>query len=98
MGEEEKPQEKAEKEQKPKGSATGKKHVQSKRWLLYDFETKKSKRKTCPKCGAGVFLAQHKDRLSCGNCSYTEFSKKEPKPDAEAPDKPVEPEETQQQK
>ena len=30
-------------------------------------------RKACPKCGAGVFLAEHKDRLSCGGCGYTEF-------------------------
>ncbi|MHB8605668.1 MAG: 30S ribosomal protein S27ae [Thermoplasmatota archaeon] len=30
-------------------------------------------RKTCPKCGPGVFLGEHKDRVSCGNCGYTEF-------------------------
>jgi len=38
-------------------------------------------RKPCPKCGDGVFLAQHKDRVSCGTCGYTEFKgrvKKEP--------------------
>ncbi len=27
----------------------------------------------CPKCS--VFLAQHKDRLTCGKCGYTEFKK-----------------------
>ena len=32
--------------------------------------------KTCPRCGKGVFLAEHKDRLHCGKCSYTEFLKK----------------------
>lgn len=32
-------------------------------------------RKTCPKCGDGVFLAEHEDRLSCGACGYTEFKK-----------------------
>ena len=26
----------------------------------------------CPKCGPGVFLADHKDRLSCAKCGYTE--------------------------
>ena len=31
---------------------------------------------TCPKCGAGVFMATHKDRVSCGKCGYTEFKKK----------------------
>jgi len=30
----------------------------------------------CPKCGDGVFLAEHKDRTSCGKCGYTEFKKK----------------------
>ena len=39
-------------------------------------------RKHCPKCGPGVFIAEHKDRFSCGKCGYTEFKggfKKEPK-------------------
>jgi small subunit ribosomal protein S27Ae len=31
----------------------------------------------CPKCGPGVFMAAHKDRVSCGKCGYTEFSKKD---------------------
>jgi small subunit ribosomal protein S27Ae len=34
------------------------------------------KKKHCPKCGPGVFLADHKDRVSCGKCGYTEFKKK----------------------
>lgn len=29
----------------------------------------------CPRCGPGVFLAKHEDRVSCGRCGYTEFSK-----------------------
>jgi len=37
-------------------------------------------RRHCPKCGDGVFLAQHKDRYSCGNCGYTEFMTKKSKP------------------
>ncbi|MBR9681081.1 MAG: 30S ribosomal protein S27ae [Candidatus Altiarchaeota archaeon] len=32
-------------------------------------------RKSCPKCGSGVFLANHKDRLHCGRCGYAEFLK-----------------------
>ncbi len=36
----------------------------------------KHKRKTCPRCGAGVFLAEHKDRYACGKCGYTEFRRK----------------------
>ncbi len=34
------------------------------------------KPKHCIKCGPGVLLAQHKDRMSCGKCGYTEFFKK----------------------
>ena len=33
------------------------------------------KRKVCPRCGAGVFLAEHEDRYACGKCGYTEFRK-----------------------
>lgn len=34
------------------------------------------KRQFCPKeeCGPGVFLAVHKDRVSCGKCGYTKFN------------------------
>jgi ubiquitin-small subunit ribosomal protein S27Ae len=28
--------------------------------------------KTCPKCGPGTLLAEHKDRRSCGKCGYSE--------------------------
>jgi len=34
--------------------------------------TVKRKSKFCPKCGPGVFMADHKDRYACGNCGYTE--------------------------
>jgi len=30
----------------------------------------------CPRCG-DVFLAVHKDRVFCGQCHYSEFSRKE---------------------
>ncbi len=37
--------------------------------------TKISKiKKECPRCGAGTFMAHHKDRSYCGRCHYTEFS------------------------
>lgn len=32
-------------------------------------------RKHCPKCGPGVFMAEHENRVSCGKCGYTEFKK-----------------------
>jgi small subunit ribosomal protein S27Ae len=28
--------------------------------------------KFCMKCGNGVFLAKHKNRLTCGKCGYME--------------------------
>ena len=42
--------------------------------VKYDIsgETIKRKNKSCPKCGNGVFLADHKDRLTCGRCKYME--------------------------
>lgn len=57
----------AKKQRKPKKTSA--------KYKLY--EGGKAKAKSCPKCGAGVFLAQHKDRQTCGKCHYTEFSKKE---------------------
>ncbi len=34
------------------------------------------KKEACPKCGDGVFLAEHKDRKTCGKCAFTRFNKK----------------------
>ena len=59
----------------------GKKHP-NKVYAIYEAQGDKvtRKNKSCPKCGAGVFLAQHKNRVHCGKCGYTEFlSKKEEK-------------------
>jgi len=30
-------------------------------------------KRDCPRCGRGVFMAEHKDRFSCGKCGFTEF-------------------------
>ena len=30
------------------------------------------KNKFCPKCGPGIFLASHSDRVVCGKCGYME--------------------------
>ncbi len=40
--------------------------------------------KACPKCGPGVFLAEHSNRRSCGKCGYSE-SKAPPAPKAKGP-------------
>lgn len=44
---------------------------------MYEIKDGKAVKKspTCPRCGDGVFLASHKDRLSCGKCGYTEYKK-----------------------
>jgi small subunit ribosomal protein S27Ae len=54
-----------------------KKHVNVKPVNIHELYDKgKAKNRTCPKCGAGVFMAEHKDRFTCGKCSYTEFKSK----------------------
>lgn len=49
------------------------------RWTYYSVSDNKLERKkrACPRCGSGTYLAEHKDRLSCGRCGYTEFAKKD---------------------
>ena len=44
-----------------------KKKKTSKRYENYEVSgnSVKRKNKSCPKCGAGVFLANHKNRLYC---------------------------------
>lgn len=34
-------------------------------------------KRDCPRCGKGTFMAEHKDRLACGKCGFTEFTHKE---------------------
>jgi len=45
---------------------------------LYEISgsTIKRKNKTCPKCGKGIYLAKHSNRLTCGKCGYSEFESK----------------------
>ena len=62
-----------------KGGATGdkkgkkphKNKLTSKKYSYYSGG--KSSKKSCPRCGPGTFLADHKTRLYCGTCHYTEF-------------------------
>lgn len=51
----------------------------SKKGSKYKVEDGKIKKlgKPCPKCGQGVFLAEHKDRRHCGKCKYSETKRKE---------------------
>jgi small subunit ribosomal protein S27Ae len=51
-----------------------KKKKTSKVWEVYEAKGElKRKNSSCPKCGDGVFMAKHKDRVTCGKCGYTEF-------------------------
>ncbi len=49
-------------------------------WKVYETKGGSLARKTstCPKCGPGVFMAKHKDRVNCGRCGYTVMSAKKP--------------------
>ena len=42
---------------------------------LYDLSSGKVVRKNrcCPKCGPGMFLGKHKNRVVCGKCGYVEM-------------------------
>ncbi|MGA8302288.1 MAG: 30S ribosomal protein S27ae [Thermoplasmata archaeon] len=53
---------------------------------LYDVkgETLTRTHKSCPKCGPGIFLAEHADRRSCGKCGYSESKAASP-PKAKPP-------------
>lgn len=44
-------------------------------WKLYKLSETSAERlrKECPRCGHGYFMAEHKDRLTCGHCGYTSF-------------------------
>jgi ubiquitin-small subunit ribosomal protein S27Ae len=62
------------------GKKPHKNNVSSKRWEKYTIENDAiSKKKQCPRCGPGVFLAVHKDRFFCGKCHYAEFFEKKQK-------------------
>ena len=64
-----------------KGKKPAKKTKPSQKYKKYKVEAGKLTKtgRTCSKCGSGVFMGEHKDRLSCGRCHYTEFKKKEDK-------------------
>jgi|TARA_Y100000310_G_scaffold186269_1_gene186347 small subunit ribosomal protein S27Ae len=46
-------------------------------WKKYKVDGDKLIReKSCPKCGPGIFLGNHKERLFCGKCHFVEVIKK----------------------
>lgn len=58
-----------------KAKGKGKEKTSKYKYYKIEGNSAKRERKFCPKCGAGVFMAQHKDRVSCGKCGYTEGAK-----------------------
>ena len=59
-----KPEQKTEKKKEEKGV-----HA------LYKIEGEKVTRlrPTCERCGVGYFMANHKDRYTCGHCGFTRY-------------------------
>lgn len=62
-----------------KKQRTGRKHESKKAWRMYEISGSEINRKRhfCPRCGPGIFLSQHKNRVYCGKCGYTEIQKGE---------------------
>ncbi|MBS3056442.1 MAG: 30S ribosomal protein S27ae [Candidatus Aenigmarchaeota archaeon] len=71
---------KAEKEKKSQKErkVSKKKHAKVKVWKFYDIGGEKIRRKnqSCPRCGAGTFMATYKERSYCGKCGYAEMKEK----------------------
>lgn len=68
---------KEEKKKVKKGKKPHKNKPLGKKFKHYKIEGSKVVRSpSCPRCGAGVFLARHQGRTHCGKCNYTEFGKK----------------------
>jgi small subunit ribosomal protein S27Ae len=46
---------------------------------LYKIEGEKVTRlrPTCERCGVGYFMANHKDRYTCGHCGFTRYKQVE---------------------
>lgn len=55
------------------------KHKNVKAWEKYDVDGEEVTRKSesCPRCGSGVFLADHGDRLTCGRCGFSKTKNEE---------------------
>ena len=65
---------KGKKERKGKKPKSKSKHRKSQKWKKY--KDGKLEGKSCPRCGPGVFLSKHKNRVHCGKCGYAEVDKK----------------------
>jgi ubiquitin-small subunit ribosomal protein S27Ae len=62
----------AEKEKEGKKPRSKSKHANIK--LSRRYKDGKMLGRFCPRCGPGVILAQHKSRVTCGKCGYSEIN------------------------
>jgi small subunit ribosomal protein S27Ae len=74
--EEKKPEEKKEKPKAAPKKGAAKEATSKKNYYNAQGGKLERKKRNCPKCGPGIFLAEHKDRNTCGKCGYTEFKAK----------------------
>ena len=60
---------------KGKRARKGRKHSSLSVNKYYEVkgDSLKRNRDFCPRCGPGVWLSKHKERLYCGKCGYTSF-------------------------
>jgi small subunit ribosomal protein S27Ae len=60
-----------------------KKHLNkptSVKYKMYKIEGGKViRQKTCPRCGPGIFLMKADNRLYCGKCHFTDFTRSDSK-------------------
>ncbi len=76
MAKEEKKEAPKEKKVEKGGKKEVKNKMPSKRYTKYSVKDGKiESKRNCPRCGAGFFLAEHKDRFYCGHCYYVEMRK-----------------------
>lgn len=61
--------------EKKKDNASTKKKAQKGINALYKIENDKVTRlrPTCERCGSGYFMANHKNRYTCGHCGFTRY-------------------------
>jgi small subunit ribosomal protein S27Ae len=62
-------------EKRKDNSTTAKKKKQKGVNTLYKIENDKVTRlrPTCERCGSGYFMANHKNRYTCGHCGFTRY-------------------------
>lgn len=57
---------------------TGRKGSSPNVYKYYKVEGEKiiKLKKTCSRCGKGIFMSEHKNRHTCGKCGLTEFNQR----------------------